>query len=157
MLESLIKSGLRAILTQKLLQNSGGYIKVFQSILVRYANEHPVSDIEVRKYQYLRKAINFMYQNFDKELTLEDICQAIPLSKYYLSHIFKELTGHGILSNLNYIRCNNALSMISTGKYSVAECAHASGFSDPSHFTKIYKKAFGRTPATDIPKKAKKR
>lgn len=134
-----------------------GYIKVFQSILVRHAAEQAISDIEARKYQYLRKAVNFMYQNFTEDLTLDDICKAIPLSKYYLSHIFKELTGHSILSNLNYIRCNNALSMISTGKYSVAECAYASGFTDPSHFTKMYKKSFGRTPTRDLPRKNKKK
>lgn len=134
-----------------------GYVKVFQSILVRHASEHAISEDEVRKYQYLRKAVNYMYQHFTENLTLDDISNAIPLSKYYLSHIFKELTGHSIMSNLNYIRCNNALSMITTGKYSIAEVAYASGFSDHSHFTKTYKKAFGKTPNADLPKKRAKK
>ena len=134
-----------------------GYIKVFQALLVRHASEHLVSEEELRKYQYLRKAVNYMYQHFADPLTLDDISNSIPLSKYYLSHIFKELTGHSVLSNLNYLRCNNALSMITTGKYSIAEVAYASGFSDHSHFTKKYKKFFGKTPHDDLPKKGAKK
>ena len=133
-----------------------GYIKVFQSLLVRHASEHAVSDVEARKFFYLRKATSFMYQHFAESISLEDISNAIPLNKYYLSHIFKEMTGHSVLSNLNYIRCNNAFAMLSTGKYSVSECAYTSGFSDSSHFTKTYKKVFGRTPIQDLPKKHKK-
>lgn len=133
-----------------------GYIKVFQSLLIRHASEYAVSRNDSRKYQYLRSAIDFMSQHFSEDISLDDISKAIPLNKYYLSHISKELTGRSILDNLNYIRCNNALSMLMTGKYSVTECAHASGFTDPSYFSRVYKKHMYRNPTQDLPKKSKK-
>ena len=134
-----------------------GYIKVLQAILARHANEHAEAEIDARKFQYLRLATNYMYQHFKENITLDDICNAIPLNKYYLSHLFKDLTGHSVLSNLNYIRCHNALALLITGEYSVAECTFASGFTDSSHFTKSYKKVFGRTPTKDLPKKTSKK
>ena len=134
-----------------------GYIKVFQALLMRHADEHAEREIDARKYNYLRSATNYMYQHFAENITLDDISAAIPLNKYYLSHLFKDLTGHSVLSNLNYIRCHNAYAMLTTGKYSVSECAYASGFSDSSHFTKSYRKVFSRTPAQDLPKKVSKK
>jgi len=92
-------------------------------------------------------------ENFTEEITLETLSQKLSINKYYLSHIFKEITGNTIITHLNYVRCKNAKSMLLTGNYNVAECAFSCGYNNLSYFSKTYKQIFGNSPIDDLNKK----
>ncbi len=127
-----------------------GFCKALLSVLSReqisgFKNEKHLSN----KVEIVRNASQYMYENFQKEISLNEISEALGISKFYLSHIFKEVTGKTVLNHLNFVRCNNAKSMLETGKYNVAQCAYASGFSNLSYFSKTYKNVMGISPAKE--------
>lgn len=130
-----------------------GYIKAMIALLSRESVGSKAPPIS-RKMELTKAAIEYMYCNFQKELSLEKISTALNFNKYYLSHIFKENTGKTVMEHLNYIRCSNAFSMLSSGKYNVTQSAYASGFSNLSYFCKTYKKIIGNNPASDIPRQS---
>ena len=91
-----------------------------------------------------------MYRHFSENITIEDICNEIGLSKYYLRHVFKEAMGVSILKHLNYIICKKACTMLKIGKYNISESAYECGFHNLSYFSKAYKEIIGNLPAKDL-------
>lgn len=129
-----------------------GYAKVLFSLLSR-ENADRTEKLEsqnIRKVETVKKTIQYIYENFQKEINLEAISCEINISKFYLSHIFKEITGKTIIEHLNYIRCTHARTLLKSGKYTVTEACYAAGFTNRSYFTKTYKKIVGNLPLRDL-------
>lgn len=94
----------------------------------------------------LRRAIEFMHDNFDRELALEEIAAAAYLSEYYFARLFKQITGltpHVYLANL---RLERARKLLAETSLPISEIAAAVGYQSQSHFTKVFKSVSGVTP-----------
>lgn len=94
----------------------------------------------------LRRAIEFMHDNFDRELALEEIAAAAYLSEYYFARLFKQITGltpHVYLANL---RLERARKLLAETALPISEIAAAVGYQSQSHFTKVFKSVTGVTP-----------
>jgi len=131
-----------------------GYIKIMLSLLSREVfNNQEKNTINKRKLHLVKRVSQYIFENFTEEITLETLSQKLSINKYYLSHIFKEITGNTIITHLNYVRCKNAKSMLLTGNYNVAECAFSCGYNNLSYFSKTYKQIFGNSPIDDLNKK----
>ena len=121
------------------------------SILMRKHRENNSSPIIVNKknakIENVKKAIIYMKKNFDKKITLEDICSYIGVSKCYFCHTFKDITGITAIKMLNYIKCKEAKRILLHSGSSVKEAAYRCGFENLSYFTKIYKEIMGQLPS----------
>ncbi len=94
----------------------------------------------------LRRAIEFMHDNFSRELQLEEIASAAYLSEYHFARLFKQITGVTVHVYLANIRLERARKLIVETAYSINEIAAMVGYQSQSHFTKIFKSATGITP-----------
>lgn len=77
---------------------------------------------------------------------LDDLATDSYISRYYLSHIFSDVTGYSIK---NYIlSCRLALScrLLCSDKIPIGEIASRSGFPDMSNFSRYFKDIVGMTP-----------
>ena len=70
------------------------------------------------------------------------------LSPSRLRHLFVEQTGLAFKTYLLWLRLVRALEIYAEGR-SLTESAHAAGFSDSAHFSRIFKRTFG-LPATTL-------
>ena len=95
----------------------------------------------------VKAAVHFLQKHYAEEISIEDICSHIGFSKYYFCHTFKEITGSTVINYLNFLRCQNARALLSSGKYSISESAALSGFHNMSYFTRMYKKQLGILPS----------
>ena len=102
--------------------------------------------VSAEKDENLRLAIGYMYSNFNKQLTLEDIAAQVGLSKYYFGREFKRLTGETPFEFIHRIRCEYAKKMMSYGVKSVQEICDICGFESASYFAKIFKRYVGCSP-----------
>jgi AraC family transcriptional regulator len=94
----------------------------------------------------LRRAIEFMHDNYERELALEEIASAAYLSEYHFARLFKQITGvtpHVYLAN---VRLEHARSLLSETSLSISDIATRVGYQSQSHFTKIFKSVTGVTP-----------
>lgn len=94
----------------------------------------------------LRRAIEFMHDNYGRELALEEIAAAAYLSEYHFARLFKQITGatpHVYLANL---RVESARRLLVETTLPVIEIAAMVGYQSQSHFTKIFKSVTGVTP-----------
>ncbi|HXU09342.1 MAG TPA: AraC family transcriptional regulator [Blastocatellia bacterium] len=94
----------------------------------------------------LRRAIEFMHDNFSRELALEEIAEAAYLSEYHFARLFKQITGvtpHTYLAN---VRLERARKLLAETALPISEIASAVGYQSQSHFTKMFKAVTGVTP-----------
>ena len=113
------------------------------------------SEADIHKIDMTRKAITYMHENFNRDISMDDIANNIGFSKYYFCRCFKEITGQTPLWHLNYIRLKNAKTLLKSGAENVTEAALKCGFNDTSYFCKLYKRYFNKLPKQDYrPKKS---
>ena len=94
----------------------------------------------------IQKAAKFIYDNFDKSITLSDAASHIYMSESYFSKKFKKVTGLNFGEYLTSIRIKMAEEMLFETKKSIAEIAELSGFRDANYFGDVFKKEKGISP-----------
>lgn len=98
--------------------------------------------------QYLRAALDELINLLNQHqtfLSLEELAQSSGLSRFTIIRLFKQnlgLTPHAFQLNL---RIHQARQQLKTGK-SITAIAYDLGFSDQSHFHRVFKQFAGATP-----------
>lgn len=127
-------------------------LNIFTLLYRNYSISKEQKNVTDARVDIVKKSISYMRHNYQRKITIEDICENIGFSKYYVCHVFKEITGRSLIDYLNFLRCSHAYNLISTGKYNTSEAASLSGFSNDSYFGRTYKKYIGTTPSKAKPK-----
>ncbi|HEY4154685.1 MAG TPA: helix-turn-helix domain-containing protein [Puia sp.] len=81
----------------------------------------------------------------DEELTVSQLSKVSFLSESRLAHLFREQLGISVHQCILWKKI--MLAVLKSGEgYSLTECAHYAGFSDSSHFNKVFYRMFGVNP-----------
>lgn len=91
--------------------------------------------------------MNFIQDNYSREVSLDDVSGEVNISPYYFSKIFKEETGENFIEYLTRIRMEKAKELLKKPEISVKEAGVQSGYTDPNYFSRIFKKQTGMTPS----------
>lgn len=94
----------------------------------------------------IHRAVEFIERNFDRQIKIEDITNAVHISKFYFIRLFKQYMGMTPYSYLINYRINKSKIMLRTEEISVSEISRKSGFSDVSNFITQFKKQTGQKP-----------
>jgi len=88
----------------------------------------------------------FIRNNYNRNLTLEEIADSVYLSPYYVSRIFKESQSITVMDYVTRVKLDEAKKMLGNTRYKIDEIAVRLGYSDASYFSKVFKKNEGMTP-----------
>jgi AraC-like DNA-binding protein len=99
------------------------------------------------KLDQLKKVFNFIKNNYQLKITVDDLSQEANLSNYHFSHFFKAMTGQSPIEYLNRYRINQAVRLLLEGNAKVMEIAYEVGFENFSYFVKTFKDYQQRTPS----------
>lgn len=94
----------------------------------------------------IKKILQFIRENFDKQITLEDMAEKAEMSVKYFGTYFKNMTGKTPFDYLNEYRVEKAARKLLNTDLSVTDIAYSCGFNDLSYFIKTFKKYKGTTP-----------
>ena len=95
----------------------------------------------------VHKAICYMYDHYQENISLQDIADAAGLTREYLCQLFKKHTHTTVLDYLVQIRIAGAKTLLI--KYpgqTVARISALCGFETPSYFSAVFKKYEKQTP-----------
>ena len=108
-----------------------------------------ICDVEAqgKKYRALRRITEYINNNFCDSITLDTIAQTTGLSRYYVSHLFKELMNTTFVNYLNELRLTRAAMLLTTTDTPVIEIAGMSGFNNISNFNRAFKMYYETTPS----------
>lgn len=94
----------------------------------------------------IQKAIQYINDNYQEGITLEQVSKEVYLSTAYFSRLFKEEMDISFSEYLNKVRVEESKRLLLNLKYSLSDIAHQVGFSDQSYFTKVFKRIEGISP-----------
>lgn len=108
--------------------------------------QHSFDFAQIKHSDVVFKAMEYIRQNYDRKLSLEDIAQHVYLSRSYLSSLFREEAGQTLFSYINQVRVEKSKLFLMNPSSSLAEVAALCGFEDQSYFTKVFRKITGLSP-----------
>ncbi len=117
---------------------------VFNILSAAYSNKGagvPVLD------NHISKALEYINRNLSNTFSLEDICEHISVSKYYLCHKFRKIVGLTVGEYILSRRISVARKYLRGSDITISEVAEAAGFSSFSYFSKTFKQYEGVTPS----------
>jgi AraC family transcriptional regulator len=94
----------------------------------------------------LVRAVAYIQDQLDTDLTVSGIAQAVGLSPNHFTKLFKESTGQSPHQYVVEARVRKAKELLTTAKFTISEAAHHVGFVDQSHLTRHFKRVFGLPP-----------
>lgn len=101
-------------------------------------------DDTVRKE--VKKAIDYVTENYMHEITLEEIAKHVCVSRTYFCSIFKKAMGQQFSIYLLEFRLKKACELLRESDYKVYNIAYEVGFRSHNYFNNIFKKYYGMTP-----------
>jgi signal transduction histidine kinase/DNA-binding response OmpR family regulator/ligand-binding sensor domain-containing protein len=95
----------------------------------------------------IERAIEIIEQHMDDaEFSVETFSNLLGMNRVSLYHKIKSLTNLSPREFFTTIRLKRAAQLIKESGLTITEIAYKVGFKDSSHFSKLFKKQFGKTP-----------
>lgn len=102
--------------------------------------DKPVLDNKVNEI------FNFCDENYNKNLTIEEVAKHLYISKAYVSYIFSKILKINFRTYINSIRLGKAIKMLTETNLSITEIAFESGFESIRTFNRVFKNEMKVTP-----------
>ncbi len=94
----------------------------------------------------IEKAKTYILQQYNNDISLDDVSREVDISPYYFSKLFKEETGENFIEYLTAVRIEKAKQLLMNSSFSMKEICGEVGYADPNYFSRIFKKNVGVTP-----------
>ncbi len=121
----------------------------FVSLLLR---RHAVDPIDLGHIQgglpmpQLRRAMEFVSANLDRDLRLEEIANEVNLSPFHFAREFRSRTGQTPYQYLLDQRMERAKDLLRNHSWTVQEVAAMTGFRSPVNFVRAFRQRVGVSP-----------
>ncbi len=105
----------------------------------------------------LDKIMLFLHENYQRQISLEELASLINMSEASLTRFLKKWTGKTFIDNLNDIRIAEAVYRLIDTSDTIAEICYKSGFNNISNFNRAFKRRKDTTPTEYRQKYARSR
>ncbi|MCT1400542.1 AraC family transcriptional regulator [Paenibacillus sp. p3-SID867] len=102
--------------------------------------------LERKSTGYVQQAMRWIDEHYQETFYLDDLADAMHLSKFYLSKLFHEETGSTLKEYVTAKRMRQACRLLETTAKSVEWIGSEVGISNPSYFVQVFKHEVGTTP-----------
>lgn len=94
----------------------------------------------------LRKAVIYLRQNAYGPLTVDEIADAVPMTRRSLERKFRQFFDRTPHEELQRLRLDRVKILLAKTDLSIVKVATRAGFSSPEHMTTLFRKKFKTTP-----------
>lgn len=94
----------------------------------------------------IEMAFQYMRNNYDKGINLEDLARQMSMTEASCSRFIKKRTGLTFIESLNNIRLGHASRLLIDTTMNIAEISFKCGFNNLSYFNRVFKKKYSSTP-----------
>ncbi|WP_430974192.1 AraC family transcriptional regulator [Sunxiuqinia rutila] len=92
------------------------------------------------------QTINYMLENLDRKLKLEQIASVVALSASHYSRTFQNRTGYSPIEYFIQLKIQRACQLLDKRSLSIAEVAYQLGYDDQFYFSRQFRKVMNVTP-----------
>lgn len=123
-----------------------GHLYLFMDFLTRSSVSMPLQKGTKLQDFYLKESIAFIEQNFQNDISVEDIAAFCGLNRSYFGKIFKKAVGKTPQEFLLSYRMIKATELLKLTQLSIGDISNAVGYTDQLHFSRAFKRVYGVSP-----------
>lgn len=106
--------------------------------------------VRLQKLERMGKVIKYINSNYSEDINIDQLAGMVNMSRFYFCHQFKKLTNKSLSEYVNNTRINEAERLLKNSDMNITEAAAASGFSNVSYFSRLFKSCKGYSPSSVI-------
>ena len=94
----------------------------------------------------ISRAVEYINGNIKKNITIDEICSEVHMSKYHFCRQFKKATDTTVMKYILKTRIVMAKNMLLNENLTITEISNRCGFSSVSYFSRVFKEETGVCP-----------
>lgn len=123
-----------------------GHLYLFFDYLTQSAKSTKLVQSSKMSDYYIKEAIHYIEQNFQNNITIEDIAAVCGINRSYFGKIFRSSIGRSPQEFLMNYRMVKATELLKLTSLSIAEIGSAVGYENQLHFSRAFKTIYGISP-----------
>ncbi|GIP21965.1 response regulator [Paenibacillus sp. J22TS3] len=104
------------------------------------------SNTKKQDNQLVEDIKQYIYANYDKEITLQHIADRFFISRENVSRKFKQVSNENLSDYLANLRIDKAKQLLRSSGMRLSQISAMVGFQDEKYFSRVFKKVTGMTP-----------
>lgn len=123
-----------------------GHLYLFFDAFIRSSSSMFSAKGSTLQDYYIHEAISFIEQNFQNDITIEDIAHICNINRSYFGKIFKERLGRTPQEFLLNYRMVKATELLKLTQLSIGDIGKAVGYQNQLHFSRAFKNIYHISP-----------
>lgn len=113
-------------------------------IINRYLQEG--NDVGTDMLDEIERATHFFNEHYNQQIVIEDYAKDRGMTANWFIQSFRKITKFTPMQYILSLRMTNAMNLIDTTNYNMAQIASAVGYENSMYFSRVFKKHTGMTP-----------
>lgn len=97
------------------------------------------------QHPIVKNILDYMHENYQNDISLDELSKVSNLSKFYLIRVFKEIVGSTPSHYVMNIRIERAVELLLSTKLDITTICFEVGFGSLNTFERVFKKKYGCT------------
>lgn len=123
-----------------------GHLYLFLDYMTRSAASMRLTQGGRMRDFYIREALSFIEQNFQNDISVEDISAFCGLNRSYFGKIFRDTVGKSPQEFLMSYRMAKAAELLKLTKLPIGDIGNAVGYPNQLHFSRAFKNIYHVSP-----------
>lgn len=133
------------VLTRKQYHSMLKLLTIFGQHLSLLSNQL-VTNVAGAEPKAVARARQFIAQNQDRDVRLQEVAKAVNTSTFYFCKLFKKATGLTFTDYLSRVRIEKAKNLLLNPNLRISEIAYEVGFQSLTHFNRMFRRLAGQSP-----------
>lgn len=122
------------------------HLYLFFDILIKSTRTTDLKRSSRMSDYYVKEAINYIEQNFQNDISIDNIAELCGIDRSYFGKIFRESIGRSPQEFLINYRMVKATELLKLTSLSISDISSAVGYKNQLHFSRAFKKIYGISP-----------
>ena len=121
---------------------------IYLSLLLHYVEQECKAERQTARprNETVEQICAYLAANYQQKFSLTDVAARFYLSPYYLSRLFRRVTGQSIVDYINGRRIEAAQRLLETTDLNISAVAEQTGFASAAHFRRVFRETMGVGP-----------